>query len=536
VSWRGASPDSGFYSLQWVRVGADGAYNFNTYTMWSVRGTSTNLPNWFAAGATYALRVFTMRADWDGLAHSNQNVTPHSAIVTFTLPACESPLSLSYLNSEFSSVASSETLAPTVGGGEAVSFSYSGSLPTGVTFNTSTGVFTGSAAWNFQATQIDSSNDHSCALTTRGAVKCWGKNEFGQLGNGTLVNSSTPVDVVGLASGVSRVMADGNMSCAVTTAGGVKCWGLNDRGQLGDGTQVDRSSPVDMVGYSSGVSTTVAGDSFICLLTTSGGVKCLGFNSVGELGRGALTPVFDTVPADVSGLTSGVESVSAGWNHVCARLTAGGVKCWGGNAEGQLGNGSTTDSSSPVDVSGLFNFASISAGPFFTCGVTTAGGAKCWGRNDEGQIGDNSITDRTTPVDVSGLTSGVDVVSAGNYHTCALTTAGGAKCWGNNVQGQLGDGTISNRPVPGDVTGLTSGVSLLSAGHNFVCARDTSYVVKCWGLNNNGQLGDGTTTSRLTAVSVTRSGENSGFPATITVTMRTSNSDTVSTSVRLTIN
>ena len=535
VSWRGASPDTGLYSLQWVRVSAAGTYDFREYTMWNVRGTSTAMPNWLAHGATYALRIYAMRADWDGLTHSNQNVTPHSAIVTFTLPSCMSPLTLSYASSEFSSVASSETFSPTVGGGVAASFSYAGSLPTGVSFNSSTGVFTGSSAWNFQATQIDSAIDHSCALTTRGVVKCWGKNEFGQLGDGTTTDRSSPVDVIGLGSGVSRIMADGYISCVVTTAGGVKCWGINDRRQLGDGTTTDRSSPVDMVGYSSGVAATAAGPNFMCLLTTAGGVKCLGYNVDGQLGRGS-TSISEGTPADVSGLTSGVESISAGWNHACARLTSGGVKCWGANGNGQLGDGTTTTRSSPVDVSSLTNVASISAGSFYSCAVTTAGGAKCWGSNDSGQVGDNSTTDRTTPVNVSGLTSGVELVSTANYHTCALMTAGGVKCWGYNYYGQLGDGTASDRLVPGDVTGLTSGVSLLSAGHDFVCARNTSYVVKCWGRNTQGQLGDGTNTGRTTAVSVTRSGENAGFPSTITVTMQSTNSGSVTTNVRLTIN
>jgi alpha-tubulin suppressor-like RCC1 family protein len=189
-----------------------------------------------------------------------------------------------------------------------------------------------------------------------------------------------------------------------------------------------------------------------------------------------------TTPVDVSGLTSGVEAMSAGALHTCALTTAHGVKCWGLNAFGELGDGTGSKQITPVDVSGLTSgVASVSAGGYHTCAVTTEGAVKCWGLNDDGEVGDGTTLPRKTPVDVSGLGSGVAAVSAGggipasgDEHTCALMTAGGVKCWGYDGYGQLGDGTQGTpdlgcnyncRTTPVDVVGMTSGASEVSAGY-----------------------------------------------------------------------
>jgi alpha-tubulin suppressor-like RCC1 family protein len=176
--------------------------------------------------------------------------------------------------------------------------------------------------------------------------------------------------------------------------------------------------------------------------------------------------------------------------------TAGGAKCWGSNTSGQLGDGTTTNRTTPVDVSGLTsNVAAVGAGGGHTCALmTTAGGLRCWGYNGYGQLGDGAGgNQRTTPVDVSGLTSGVAAVAAGDYHTCAvMTPGGGLKCWGANYYGQLGDGTSGNqRATPVDVSGLTSGVAAVAGGVAYTCAVTTAGGLKCWGVNAYGQLGDG---------------------------------------------
>ena len=348
---------------------------------------------------------------------------------------------------------------------------------------------------------IEAGGFHTCALTISADVNCWGYNGVGELGDGTTTDRHTPIDVTGLSSGVSAVAAGYFHTCALLISGGLKCWGKNLNGQLGDGTNVERHTPVDVSGLTSGVSGVEAGSIYTCALMITGGIKCWGYNSHGNLGDGTTTQRI--TPVDVSGLTSGVSAISAGGIHTCALTTLGGVKCWGYNNAGQLGDGTTTQRLTPVDVSGLTSGVSaVSAGYYHTCALTTSGGAKCWGANGAGNLGDGTTTHRSTPVDVSGLTSGVSAISAGDNHTCALTTSGGVKCWGYNDNGQLGDGTTTQRLTPVDVSGLTSGVSAVSAGHSHTCALMIAGGVKCWGYNYEGQLGDGTTTLRLTPVDV----------------------------------
>jgi len=401
------------------------------------------------------------------------------------------------------------TCALTAGGGvKCWGRNYYGQLGDGTTTQRTTPVDVSGLTSGVAA--IAAGGYHTCALTAGGGVKCWGRNYEGQLGDGTTTQRTTPVDVSGLSSGVAAIAAGGYHTCALTAGGGVKCWGRNNYGQLGDGTTTQRTTPVDVSGLTSGVAAIAAGGWHTYALTAGGGVKCWGRNNNGQLGDGTTTD--RTTPVDVSGLTSGVAAIAAGWYHTCALTAGGGVKCWGRNNYGQLGDGTTTQRTTPVDVSGLTSgVAAIAAGEEHTCAVTTGGGAKCWGRNDYGQLGDGTTTNRNTPVDVSGLGSGVGAIAAGGYHTCALTVGGGVKCWGDNTYGQLGNGKFGYRPIPADVSGLTSGVAAIAAGGYHTCALTTGGGVKCWGDNGDGQLGDGTTTDRPTPVDV--SGLTSGVVA-----------------------
>ena len=195
---------------------------------------------------------------------------------------------------------------------------------------------------------------------------------------------------------------------------------------------------------------------------------------------------------DVNGLTSGVSAIASGNWHTSALTASGGVKCWGDNSNGKLGNGTTASSTLPVDVSGLTSGASaISAGLIHSSAVTAGGGARCWGDNSVGQLGNGTWTDSSVPVNVSGLAAGVSKIETGDYHSCATTSGGGVKCWGYNNYGQLGDGMVNGGNTPGDVKGLSSGANRIAAGWNLMCALTSGGGGKCWGDNYYGRLENG---------------------------------------------
>jgi alpha-tubulin suppressor-like RCC1 family protein len=329
---------------------------------------------------------------------------------------------------------------------------------------------------------------HTCALMSTGGVKCWGYNGSGQLGDGTTTTRFTPMDVSGLDSGVAAISAGELHTCALLVSGGIKCWGDNSDGQLGDGTTTNRLTPVDVSGLVRGVLTIAAGAIHTCVVMSTGGVKCWGSNSYGQLGDGTATN--QLTPVDVSGLTSGVAAIAVRYSHSCALMVGGGVKCWGSNNYGQLGDGSTIGRSTPVDVSGLSSgVMAIATGEAHTCALMSVGSVKCWGDNMYGQVNvDDSNMILGTPQSVSGVT-GIVTLSAGYDHTCALTVSGSVKCWGYNHVGQLGlgDGPIPWRR-PGDVNGLTD-VANIAAGYSFTCALMSTGSVKCWGYNGDGELG-----------------------------------------------
>jgi alpha-tubulin suppressor-like RCC1 family protein len=319
-----------------------------------------------------------------------------------------------------------------------------------------TGLSSGAAAVSVGGT-------HVCALTSAGGVKCWGANYAGQLGDGTTDNSSTPVGVSGLSSGVVAISAGYDHSCALTSGGGVKCWGANDEGQLGDSTLASSSTPVAVSGLTSGVVAISAGRFYTCALTSGGGVFCWGFNGFAQLGDNL--PGNSPAPVGVFGLTHGISAISTDETHTCALLSAGGVLCWGYDGFGELGNGENApDLIVPVPANAAVltdSATAISLGGNHTCALTSTHGVKCWGYNGDGELGDGTTVGSLFPVVASGLSGGVNAISAAGgletSHTCALTTVGGVKCWGWNLYGQLGDGTTVNRSTPVDVVFPGSG-------------------------------------------------------------------------------
>jgi len=343
-------------------------------------------------------------------------------------------------------------------------------------------------------------NEFTCALLSSSGMKCWGRGGEGMLGDGASVQRNSPVNVSGLTSGVTSIAAGGLHSCALLNTGVVQCWGYNGNGQLGDNTLLARSTPVNVTGLSSRVAAIDAGDADTCALLTTGEVRCWGRNYYGSLGNGTVN-TDSAVPVAVSGISNAV-AITSGGLHNCAILSTGAIKCWGPASE-DLGTGSTgSNSYTPTDVLYINNAVAISAGNEHTCAVLSTGAVKCWGTNAYGQLGDGTTNSSSTPVNVSNFTNAV-AISAGPYHTCVLLSTGAVQCWGYGPDGQIGDGSGVNKLSPTAVSGLTSGVRAIGTGFYHSCAVLSTGAAKCWGKNNQGQLGNNSTIDSLVPVSVT---------------------------------
>jgi alpha-tubulin suppressor-like RCC1 family protein len=341
---------------------------------------------------------------------------------------------------------------------------------------------------------IAAGSSDTCAETVNGALLCWGANQRGELGIGSLVGQLRPTQIVGAASGVSLLALGAHHSCAVIN-GAADCWGRNDHGQLGNGSYADSSVPQAVSGLPLPVIAIAGGgrdgDSDVgsghtCALLNDASLWCWGANGNSQLGDG--TNISQTLPVEVA---LGIAAVTTGRRHTCDITTGGAARCWGFNYFGQLGGGG--DGTSPVDVTGLGSgVTQIAAGMDHTCAL--AGGAViCWGYDYYGQLGRGTTQqDTPVPVVVTGLSSGVQALVSGHYHDCALMADTTVRCWGWNSSGQLGDGTFVDRNTPVVVEGL-SGVKALAAGMNHTCALLNDGSIKCWGGNEAGQLGDGTT-------------------------------------------
>jgi len=365
-----------------------------------------------------------------------------------------------------------------------------------------------------RATAVAAGTSHDCTLTTGGGVQCWGGNNFGQLGNGSTTDSALPVAVINLSSGVAAIAASDSYSCALTMSGGVQCWGLNQNGQLGNGSTSSSSTPVSVTNLSSGVAAITVGEAHSCALMTSGGVQCWGLNSNGQLGNGSTTN--SSTPVAVANLSGNVVAIVAGGYHTCALTSTGVVQCWGQNSQGQLGNGSTTDSSSPVTAANLGGgVTAIAAGYRHTCALPVAGGVQCWGYNVYGQLGNGSNSNSLLPGPVASLAGSMAKIAAGKYQTCVLNGTGSMQCWGWNTNGQLGNGSTANSTTPVTATAVPGGAAMMALGTTQTCVLTAVGGVQCFGANSNGQLGNGTTASSLTPVVV------NGFSTAVAVAVAT---------------
>ena len=348
--------------------------------------------------------------------------------------------------------------------------------------------------------RVSAGRSHACGVTSAGAAYCWGGNGYGQLGNGTtnVYGEGSPVLVLGGLSFATLSAGDVH-TCGLTTGGAAYCWGDNSAGQLGTGTTMSSSSPVLVSGGLS-FATVSTGNLHTCGVTSAGAAYCWGYNSNGQLGDGTTSIRTSPVPIG-KGLS--FAAVSAGGSHTCGVTSTGAAYCWGNNANGQLGDGTTIQRTSPVAVLFSPSFATVSAGFAHTCGVTSAGAGRqayCWGSNIDGQLGDGTTTQRTSPVVVVGVLS-FAAVNGVSFHTCTVTSAGAAYCWGDNSYGQLGDGTTTQRTSPVVVLGVLS-FAAISAGDLHTCGVTSAGAAYCWGYNSSGQLGDGTFATNYVPVRV----------------------------------
>jgi alpha-tubulin suppressor-like RCC1 family protein len=521
--------------VQWTAPSDDGGSAITLYTVTASPGgiTATAAPpatrltvTGLTNGTTYTFSVVATNDTGDSASSE-----PSDAI----LVADDPPTGLTYSTNpaNYKELVAITPNTPSIGGGPVVSYSVNPPLPSGLTLNAGTGVISGSpttfelrtihtiTATNTGGSttaqldltvlprmKIDAADATVCSLQIE-KLSCWGSNVFGQVGNDSTTDATSPVELTVFPNKVQDFTSGASHTCALS-AGKVSCWGSNTFGELGDGTVTERHVPTpvsQLTGLPNGVEAITAGRRHTCALV-GGNVWCWGDNGFGQLGDG--TTVKRLNPVEVPGL-SGVLQIEAGLDHTCARL-ADGLKCWGSGASGALGNGSQSSSSTPITVNGLPEgvVQTVSAGEDETCAVV-GGGVWCWGSNLYGKLGSGAAEAyATSPVAVSGLNSGVRALSVGGDHVCALQGST-VWCWGHNDHGQIMGTADSSVPLEREILGGSSGttelpMSALTAGTGpFSCSLRTSVWLEdpgySWGRNDHGQLGDGTTTDRNYPVS-----------------------------------
>jgi len=317
-----------------------------------------------------------------------------------------------------------------------------------------------------------SAANHTCALTLEGDVRCWGENQYRQLGDGTTVDRAEPV-VVPVVSAIDLAVG-GHHTCVALAGGSVWCWGRNGDGQLGDGQACGIvCDPVEVSGISNAVGVT-AGMAHSCALLANDAITCWGNNDHGQLGLGTFVGQDQFEPVPVAMPDAAVDVVAGDW-HTCGLLANGTVKCWGENMVGQVGDGLSNINAtpSPKAVAGLAGASDLALGADVSCAIVAGGAVRCWGAGYG-----------LTPASVA-LSGPASDLAAGHAHVCAVV-GGLTECWGDDGRGQLGEATVAEQ---------------VTAGNEHSCASALA-LAKCWGANGSGQLGDGTTADSATPVLV----------------------------------
>lgn len=378
-------------------------------------------------------------------------------------------------------------------------------------------------AWN----SVSSGATWNCGIASNNNLYCWGNNSGGHYGDGTVTQSLVPVPTMtsGVLNGLTiKQNASGSAhECVIASDDNAYCWGRNTNGRVGDNSLTQRLSPVAVWtgNYLNGLTVKVisTGVNHTCAIASDNNAYCWGLNTNGQLGNNSTTLSQMPVPVDTTGVLSGktITAISAGGSHTCAVTSEDKVYCWGLNTNGQLGDGTNTQSLVPVKVVdtgalGNIHIKSVSSASMHTCALSDVGLAYCWGSNTNGLLGDgNSSGGSNVPISVntSGALSGkvIRSLDTGAFHTCVNTSDNSVFCWGQDVNGEVGNGATANA-VPlatsPDLSGVLAGKSLISVsgGNNHTCAVASDGSAYCWGLNTNGQLGNNSTTTSLVPVIV----------------------------------
>lgn len=423
--------------------------------------------------------------------------------------------------------------------------------------NSSTPVEVASFGNNRYAVEIAAGRFHNCALLNDSSISCWGENNFGSLGNGSLINPPTPVEVNMNGLRAHRVFAGGYTTCLLEINNDLYCWGRNDYQQLGTFQNSVSDLPTQVTTEHESIITSLSiGRTHICALAEF--AVCWGNNTNGQLGDGTTIGGWPAKQVASFGLNSKGKLLAAGSAHSCVPLNTGHVKCWGNNGSGRLGDATIIERKTPSLVSGAVLFQDVEAGTAHSCGHDDAGSIFCWGSNTNGRLGNNSTQLSSEPIKVHlpiGVTS--RQIALGDAHTCALLDNNEVMCWGSNSNGKLGDGTNAQRLVPTKVVQLRDGpgesvnsesdithnaatvhaafatrdvsshrlleygtdeflsgdtqtidlghfgsVAYIASGANHSCIVIAGGHVKCWGDNSDGALGTGDTTHETKPVDV----------------------------------
>ncbi len=370
--------------------------------------------------------------------------------------------------------------------------------------------------------QIAAGDEHSCALLASGTVRCWGIGGSGRLGYGNVNNigdNETPASAgdVNVGVTVKQISAGGTHTCALLDSGAVRCWGDGTSGRLGYGslnTIGDNETPASAgdVNVGGTVKQIALGTAHTCALLETGTVRCWGSGTLGRLGYGNTNNIGDNeTPASAGDVNVGgtVKQIAAAFNHTCALLETGAVRCWGTGTAGRLGYGNLNDigdgetpaSAGDVNVGGTVK--QIAAGGAHSCALLDTGAVRCWGSGNNGRLGygnSSTIGDNETPASAGDVNAGgtVKQIATETAHTCALLDTGAVRCWGSGANGRLGYGNtndIGDDETPASAGDVNVGgtVKGTAGGLAHTCALLSSDAVRCWGSGANGRLGYGNT-------------------------------------------